>query len=120
MHFRDLIKRIKEKWVIIPILALAYLVLIILDASCFIRLISGIYCPFCGMTRATISLLFLNFPLAIQYNPMVFSLPLLLLYFLYDGKPFKNKIINVGIICLLVIGFITVWILRLTGVLPEI
>ena len=116
----ELKNKIKEKLVIIPIFALAYLILNLLGEGCFIRLIFKTYCPFCGMTRAVLSLLRLDFASAVYFNPMVFSLPILATYYFFDGRVFKNRILNLSVLCLVFLGFIIFWILRLTGVTPQI
>jgi len=40
-------------------------------APCLFRLLTGIPCPTCGSTRATVSLLHGDFPGALAYNPLV-------------------------------------------------
>ncbi|MGN0163084.1 MAG: DUF2752 domain-containing protein [Candidatus Ornithomonoglobus sp.] len=49
-----------------------------------------IICPGCGMMRATREILRLNFKEAFEYHPMVYSLPLALIYVLKEGKVFEN------------------------------
>lgn len=41
----------------------------------------GIYCPTCGITRATHALLRLDFAAALGYNPCIFALISLVLYY---------------------------------------
>ena len=49
---------------------------------CLIYEVTGLYCPGCGMTRAVISLLNLDFYQAFRYNIFaIFLLPLLTVYF---------------------------------------
>lgn len=43
--------------------------------GCPIRLLTGISCPGCGMTRALFALLRLDFSLALEMHPLVFLLP---------------------------------------------
>lgn len=62
-----------------------------LGVRCLFRMGLGIPCPGCGMTRALVSLLRLDLPGAFDYHPMVFFLPLMYIYFLYDGRLFGKK-----------------------------
>lgn len=80
--------------------------------GCPTQFLTGISCPGCGMSRAAISLIHLDYSQAFYYNPCVFILPLaVILYF------FRNKIENVKLKrCLLILFFIvyiSVYIYRL-------
>ncbi len=114
------INNFKEKLIIIPVFALMYAVLYLADTTCIVRMISGIPCPFCGMTRAVLSILRFDIAAAFAFHPMVWSLPVLALYYLYDGRPIKNRWINISVLSLVLGGFLAVWILRLCGVLTVI
>jgi len=46
---------------------------------CIFKKITGIPCPFCGMTRASCDILHFRFLSALSYNPLSLFLPLLLL-----------------------------------------
>lgn len=82
---------------------------------CLFRIWPGIPCPGCGMTRACVSLLRLDIPAAFSYHPMVFFLPLMYLYFLYDGRLFGKKADTVVWICLGV-GFALHWLQLLSEI----
>lgn len=84
-----------------------------IGVPCPFKLIFQKPCPFCGMTRAFVSLLKLDFPSAFGYNGMVWSLPVLYLLFLYDGKIFKNRYANIVLLSLLSAGFVINWLLKL-------
>ena len=70
------------------------------------------------MTRAVISVMKLDFTMAFHFHPMVFSLPILIWYYLYDGEPISNKYINIALIVTVFVGFAIVWVLRLMKILP--
>lgn len=81
--------------------------------KCIFSLVLGIPCPFCGMTRAFASLIQLDFSAALAHHGMVWSLPILYLLFLYDGKLFQKKHINTIVWSTLAAGFIVNWIFHI-------
>ena len=85
----------------------------ILDIQCFVKVLLGIPCPGCGMTRAYIRVSHFDFAGAFQYHPMFWAMPILFLYYLFDGKLVKNKWINNGILVFIGIGFSMNWIMQL-------
>lgn len=83
------------------------------NPQCLSLLLFKIPCPLCGMMRAFYSVLSLDFPSAFSYNPMFWSVPILFMLFLWEGKPFKNNRINIPLWVLLIIGFATDFVLKL-------
>lgn len=83
------------------------------DVTCLIYRVTGIPCPGCGITRACLSALRFNFVEAFAYNPMFWSVPILLLYFIFDGNIIKSKFANKLIFSLIVFGFIVTWLLKI-------
>lgn len=107
------IKNRKTKLAILPLLVLFYSAMAALHTTCFLKSIFGIPCPGCGMTRAVLAALQLHFAEAFTLHPMFWSLPILVLYVLYDGQLWKNKIINRSVLVLLALGFLANWLARL-------
>ena len=67
----------KSKWAILGI-ALSYFILMQFTYStCPLLMLTGLPCPFCGMTRAGFSLLHGNFALAFKVQPMIYGAVLL-------------------------------------------
>ena len=96
---------------------LLYVILLRLCGStCLIRTVLRIPCPGCGMTRALLSLLTLDISQALAYHPLVFLTPLLLLYYLFDGR-LLGKRTDTVLITGMAVAFVAVWLLRLFGVL---
>ena len=96
-----------------------FLALIIIGAfytivGCPIKFLTGLSCPGCGMTRAYLSLLKLDFPSAFHFHPLWLIPILFLINYFYIKK--KNiliyKIINYIFISL----FILVYIIRIISV----
>ncbi|MFC5468978.1 DUF2752 domain-containing protein [Cohnella suwonensis] len=58
---------------------------------CPFRLVTGLQCPGCGMTRAASSLLSLDAPQAFAYNPLPFVLAPLFLAYLFAKKRKANR-----------------------------
>ncbi len=87
-----------------------YILLVIimhrLGVGCIFRYFFKIPCPGCGMTHAVVALLHLDFRAAFSYHPMVFSLPLIYLYILTNGRLFGKKALDITVISLLVFGFL--------------
>lgn len=81
--------------------------------SCIFLELFGIRCVGCGMTRALICALQLNFAKAFDYHIMFWSVPILYLYFLFDGRLFKNRILNRAVFIVIAVGFLINWIIRL-------
>ncbi len=83
---------------------------------------SGIHCPFkkflniecagCGMTRAYFSLFKGDIKSAFKYNPLFFTVPLIIFGVLRDGKITGRRIIDIIIFAGLLIGFIILFVLR--------
>ena len=86
-----------------------------LGVTCIIKNLTGYMCPGCGITRACLSAIRLEFKKAFLCNPMFWSVPVLLCSFYCDGHLIKNRIINWGIHIAILSGFIINWIIRLTN-----
>ena len=85
----------------------------LLDIQCLIKPLLGIPCPGCGMTRAYIRVLHLDFAGAFRFHPMFWAMPILFTYYLFDGKLIKNKWVDNGILILIGVGFLVNWIIQL-------
>ena len=90
-----------------------------LGARCLFRMLLRAPCPGCGMTRALVSLLRGDLGAAFSYHPMVFFLPLMYAYFLWDGRLFGKKA-DTAVWILLAAGFAAHWLrLLLQQFLPN-
>lgn len=99
----------KDKLKLTGIILLVVTAMYVFQIGCPIRRITTFPCMGCGMTRAVISLLKLDFAAAFEYHAMVWSLPLLYYIFLTDGKVFRRKWLNGLLIGCLIAGFLVNW-----------
>ena len=98
--------KLKELAIFAVVVAGMYL----LQVGCPIQRLTGIPCPGCGMTRAVLALLQGDLPRALQLHGMVWSLPLLGLLYLYDGRLFRARWCNWALMALLGVGFALNWV----------
>lgn len=94
------------------ILLLAWM---ILGLPCVPRVLTGFPCPTCGFTRAWLYALQWDFLSAFRMHPMFWSVPILVLFFLYDGQPFPHSGVNRWCLGMLICGIVLIWIVRLLG-----
>ena len=115
-----MIKKIKEinpeivrKDFLLSLMAMSLLalVLFILDIGCPTRFLTGICCPGCGMTRAVMHLCKGDVAGAIHYHPLVFTLPIIVVLFVFKDR-INKKVLNIILITIIVL-FIFVYIIRL-------
>lgn len=84
-----------------------------LGLPCIWQALLKIPCPGCGMTRATLAILRLDFAAALRLHPMVWSMPILYLYFLLDGGLFRQKTANRILLSSIGAGFLIQWIWKI-------
>lgn len=111
------INNLRDKVLTLVILCPVLVVYKIFDIPCIFNLLLKIPCPCCGMTRAYIQLLHLNVYGAFNMHPMFWSVPLLLLYYIFDWKLFKIKWLDTLILVLIGAGFLVNWIVKICGVI---
>ena len=109
------ISKPKEKLLTCLLILLIVAGMYLLNIPCLFKLVLGISCPGCGMTRAYIRLLHLDIKGAFSYHAMFWSAPILLLFYLFDGKPFKQNWLNYTLSGVVYIGLFANWIVRLVS-----
>lgn len=96
-------KRIWRKVLLIAGLSAYFIVVIILfeclGITCVFKAYLGVPCPGCGMTRALRALLQLDLKEAFLYNPLIFAMPYVFAYIIFDfkGKIHKYILLAIGI-----------------------
>ncbi len=104
------ISHLKQKILLTVIYFIVVLLFALFVQNCIFKRFFGIHCPGCGMTRACVSALRFDFASAFSYHPMFWSMPLLYLYFLVDGKLFPGKYTDKIILSGIGVGFVVNWI----------
>lgn len=108
-----IIKQPLKKLIFTCIYLALIFVLYKLGAGCIFLKFLHLPCPGCGMTRALLSAVRFDFLSAFNYHGMFWSMPVLYLYFLFDGSLFRNKKVNKTVFILMAIGFGINWIFHL-------
>lgn len=92
--------------IVISLVAIAAGGLILyIGPPCLILSVFGVPCPTCGMTRAWLAALHLDFKTAFAMHPLFWSIPILGVYILRDCRLLKNKILNWLLFGLILLGF---------------
>lgn len=107
------INNLKDKLICCAVFIVSLMVLWSFHIPCPIKWLTSIPCLGCGMSRAYISLLHLDFGQAFSMHPMFWSMPVLVAYFFKDYHLFKKKWLNNGILILIGVGFAAQWIVKL-------
>lgn len=84
---------------------------------CVFRRLTGLPCISCGMSRAWLAALRLDLPAALGYHPMFWSVPILVVYALYDGRLFPGRRLNFWFGTALIAGLIVCYAIRLAAYL---
>lgn len=84
-----------------------------LGVPCVFKNFLKIPCPGCGISRAVWSALRLDFAAAFSFHPMFWSLPILYIYFLFDGSLTGKKKLDRFIFIGIAVGFAVNWIVNL-------
>ena len=104
-------KKLKEALPAICAVALVYGILYIAGIGCPIKFLTGISCMGCGMTRAYLSLLHLDFAGAFRYHPL-FSIPVIATVIFLFRSRISQKIVKVLLFTTIVL-FSIIYLLRI-------
>ncbi len=99
---------------VVSLSVLAYAVILyVTPLGCPVLELTGIPCFGCGITRALISAVRLDFAAAFKQHFMFFSVPILYACLWLDGMPFKSKKANWLFYGIVLLGFIINWAFQL-------
>ncbi len=104
-------------WVVIALLLAAGTLMLntVFKVGCLLKLIFGVPCPVCGMTRAYISLLSLNLEAAMYYNPAFWVFPLICLFGALAATDKKRTKIWLIAFSSAILLLMVIWIIRLVS-----
>ena len=113
---KDRLKKVIKNIIILLALGTVYAVLCLftgIGIPCTIKLITGLYCPGCGVSRMCLSIIKLDFQSAYHYNPCLFILSpfIIILFIITVIKYVITGSVKPGIfidICLYIIIFILI------------
>lgn len=122
--------RTSSYWNIFKLSACFFLIIILLyftHIGCPIKFITGISCPACGMTRAVLAILHGDTHAALNYHPLVITLPVLLIsviVYIVNTRRIKpsvrlSRLLNC-IFILSAVLFIAVYVLRMLNTTDTI
>ncbi len=86
--------------------AVGYAVMKHYGITCVFLEFFGFPCPGCGMTRAFLSLLKLDFVQAARYNVVIFFMPYVFLYILFDFRHPIHRVLLWGIAVVTTVNWI--------------
>ena len=122
--------RTNAYWNIFKLSACFFLIIILLyftRIGCPIKFITGISCPACGMTRAVLAILHGDMHTALNYHPLVLTLPVILIsviVYIVNNRRIKpsarlSRLLNC-IFILSAVLFIAVYVLRMLNTADTI
>ncbi len=103
----------KDKLIVSVILLAVVVGMKLFGISCPIYAATHIPCPTCGMTRAWIAALTFDFATAFSYHALFWTVPLLYVCFLYDGRLFRKAWANTLFYIVIGAAFLIRWLIIL-------
>ena len=94
-------------------IAVVLLVLVLQGTPCVFKKFTALPCPTCGMSRAWLAFLRLDFSAAFQYHPMFWGIAVLGLLYILEGLPFPGVRITRALYLLILMGFVGTYMIRL-------
>ncbi len=110
---RFLPKNLILKAVVVAIAAIMAWGMYEIGIQCVFLRMTGIPCPGCGITRATAALLSGRVSEVFMYYPAYGVLPVLFLYFMYDGEVFSHKALNRAVLIACAAVIIIFYVIKL-------
>ena len=100
----------------VMVAALCYLLFGLIGTRCLFRQITGLPCLTCGMSRAWLCALRLDFAGAFCWHPLFWSVPLIALTLIFFGA--RRRWVRQGLIAFLIL-FLAVYAVRMAFLFPT-
>ena len=100
---------------IVCVLAVCYA----LRVPCVFSYVTALPCLTCGMTRAWLSLLQLDLSAAFGYHSLFWTVPVLYLFFWFDGALFGKRAVDLSVFWGILGAFVIRWIVVLVNFFIE-
>lgn len=117
---REHLKRIRSRVLLLLLIGGVLLLWVAMGWPCMIRSITGFPCPGCGLSRAWLAALRLDFGAAFRFHPMFWSIPILALFLLLDGQLFRQRWANRVLLAVLLGGMAVSYVIRIVGFLSGV
>ncbi len=93
------------------VIVLVFSVMNLFGIPCVYKTLFGVPCPGCGMSHAVIAAAHLDFQTAFSEHAMFWSMPLVFLLILTNGKLFGKKWLDLSVVIGIGVGFLAnyVW-----------
>lgn len=105
----------KRKWLFAALLGGLLALWLVFEPGCMIRSLTGIPCPGCGMSRAWLSALKLDFAAAFRCHPLFWTVPVVGWLMWKEFRPFHKLWINIALTAALTLALLGCWLWRLNG-----
>jgi hypothetical protein len=111
---------LKQKLWLLGLYILLLFIWFYFQLPCVLRSLTNIPCITCGLTRAWLYALHLDFRSAFLQYPMFWAVPILVLFLLYDGQLFGNRKVNFWCLGILLSGMVLIWLARIFDFLGSL
>lgn len=110
------------KWAIIVIIAYFVILRKIFHTICPVVLFTGFPCPACGLTRAGMRVLHLDFAGALHTHPFIYPIIVLAVIFFAERYILQKEKLNVSKWCavLIIAGMILFYVWRMVRFFPDV